>query len=245
MDDEDVDRCGNAGQLLRAIDLGIVDVEADRHATGCDSLAEAIQGRIQSLVWIELGVRDETAGVVEDGMKEDLHLAAAGALDVRAEKHVGLPDLIAVLSFELFVRRRSEELTFGQAALLEEAVEGGRRDLGVVLPRGESKFPKQCGAGTMRVFALEAFDQVGELWRNNTGFAAVLPWLRRQGLKTAVAVTHSPMEKRIEAERSTLGIRDVVLAGYDLAGAPGEFPVGKDLDHKWCNKAIAKQSNFF
>jgi hypothetical protein len=97
----------------------------------------------------------------------------------------------------------------------------------------------------MRVFTFKAFDQVGELWRNHTGLAAVLPWLRRQCLKTPVAVTHGPMQKRIEAERSTPGIRDVVLAGYDLAGAPGEFPVGKDLDHKWCNQAIAKQSNFF
>jgi hypothetical protein len=155
MDDEDADRCGNAGQLLRAIDLGIVDVEADGHAPGCDSLAEAIQGGIQSLVWIELGVRDETACVIKDGMKEDLHLAAAGALDVRAKEHVGLPDLVAVLSLELFVCRRSEELTFGQAALLEETVKGGRRDYGVVLPRGKSKFPKQCGAGTMRVFTFE------------------------------------------------------------------------------------------
>ena len=134
MDDEDADRRGNAGQLLRTIDLGVVDVEAAGQAAGCDRLAEAIQGGIQSLVWIELGVGDKTAGIIEDGMKENLHLAAAGALDVRAEQHVGLPDRIAVLGFKFFVRRGSEELTCGQTALLEETVEGGRRDFGVVLP---------------------------------------------------------------------------------------------------------------
>ena len=52
------DRRGQADQLLRTIDLGVVDVEAARQAAGCDSLAEAIQGGVQSRVGIELGVRD-------------------------------------------------------------------------------------------------------------------------------------------------------------------------------------------
>ena len=40
-------------------------------------------------------------------------------------EHVRLPDLIAVFGLELFVGRRSEQLAFRKAALLEEVVEGG------------------------------------------------------------------------------------------------------------------------
>ena len=90
----------------RAIDLGVVDVEPDRHAAGGDGLAQTIERGIESLAGIKLGVRDEAAGVIESGVQEGLHLAAARALDVGAEEHVGLPDLVAVFGFELLVRRR-------------------------------------------------------------------------------------------------------------------------------------------
>jgi hypothetical protein len=45
-------------------------------------------------------------------MQIGLDLAAAGALDVGAEEHVGLPDLVAVFGLELLVRRWSEQLLF-------------------------------------------------------------------------------------------------------------------------------------
>ena len=112
----------------RAIDLGVVHVEADGHAAGGDGLAQAIQAGIQALAGIELGVRDEPAGVIERGVQEGLHLAAAGPLDVGAEEHVGLPDLIAVFGFELLVRRGSEQLPFREAALFEEAIQRGGGD---------------------------------------------------------------------------------------------------------------------
>ena len=59
---------------------------------------------------IELGVRDEAAGIIQSRMQVGLHLAAAGALGVGAEEHVGLPDLVAVFDLELLVRRWSEQL---------------------------------------------------------------------------------------------------------------------------------------
>ena len=110
--DQDADGSGDARQLRAAIDLGVIHVEADGQATGGDGLAQAVQAGIQALAGIELGVRDEPAGIVESGVQEGLYLAAAGALDLGAEEHVGLPDLIAVFGFELFVRRWSEQLAF-------------------------------------------------------------------------------------------------------------------------------------
>ena len=106
MHDQSAERGGDARQLRRAIDLGVVDVEPDGDAAGGDGLAQTIEAGVESLAGIELGMRDEAAGVVEGGVQKGLHLAAAGALDVGAEQHVGLPDLIAEFGFELLVRRR-------------------------------------------------------------------------------------------------------------------------------------------
>jgi hypothetical protein len=43
-------------------------------AAGSDGLAQAVQKGVESLVGIELGMRDETAGVVQRGLQEDLLL---------------------------------------------------------------------------------------------------------------------------------------------------------------------------
>ena len=133
--DEDADGSGDARQLRRAIDLGVVHVEPGGHAASGDGLAQAVQKRIQSLVGIELGVRDEAAGIVERGLEEDLHLAAARALDPGAEQHVGLPDLIGVLGFELLVRGGfgEQQLAFGEAAGAQETIERGGRQAGLIL----------------------------------------------------------------------------------------------------------------
>ena len=79
MDDEDADGGGDAGQLRGAVDFGVVHVEAGGNAAGGDGLAQAVEKGVQSLVGIELGVRDESAGVVECGLEKDLLLAATGA----------------------------------------------------------------------------------------------------------------------------------------------------------------------
>src|SRR5438874_282142 len=63
--DEDADGSGDAGQLRRAVDLGVVHVETRGDTAGSDGMAQAVQKSIQSLVGIELGVRDKAAGVVE------------------------------------------------------------------------------------------------------------------------------------------------------------------------------------
>ena len=76
VDDEDADGSGDAGQLRGAVDLGVVHVEADGDAAGGDGLAQTVEEGVQALVGIELGVRDEAAGIVESGMQEDLHFAA-------------------------------------------------------------------------------------------------------------------------------------------------------------------------
>jgi hypothetical protein len=82
------DGSGDAGQLRGTVDLGVVHVEAGGNAAGGDGLAQAIEKRIQSLVGIELGVRDEAAGIVECGLQENLLLAAAGTRDPGAGEFV-------------------------------------------------------------------------------------------------------------------------------------------------------------
>src|SRR6202142_2432012 len=79
--DENADGGGDAGQLRRAVDLGVIHVETGGDAAGSDGLAQAVQEGIQSLVGIELGVRNETAGIVQRGLEEDLLLASAWPSD--------------------------------------------------------------------------------------------------------------------------------------------------------------------
>ena len=111
-------RAGPRGHPRRAIDLGVVHVEARGNTAGGDGLAQAIEKRIQPLIGIELRVRNEAAGVVQRGLEEDLLLASARPPDPRAEQHVGLPDLIGKLRFVLFMRGSfvEQQLTFGEAA---------------------------------------------------------------------------------------------------------------------------------
>ncbi len=200
--DQSAERGGNAGQLLGAINLGIVDVEPGGHTTGRDGLAQTIERGIESLAGIELGMRDEAAGVIQGGVQEGLHLAAAGALDVGTEQHVGLPDLIAGLGFELLVGGRDQQLALGETALLEEAVQRGGGDAGSVLARRQSQFAQQGGAGTVRVFALQAFNEIGELRGQGARLAAVLPRFGRQGLETISAVAEPETEMRLESGMS-------------------------------------------
>ncbi len=122
MHNERAHRCCDSGQLRAAIDLGVIHIQPHRDTAGRDGLAQAVQANVQALAGIELGVRDEPAGVIEDGLQQSLHLAAAGALDIGAIEHVRLPDLIGVFGFELLVGRGSEQLALGEAALFEETI---------------------------------------------------------------------------------------------------------------------------
>ena len=92
-------------------------------------MAQAVQKGVQSLIGIELGVRDEAAGVVESGLEEDLLLASARACDPGAEQHVGLPDLIGKLSFVLFVRGGfiEQQLAFGETVGTQETIQRSGR----------------------------------------------------------------------------------------------------------------------
>ena len=109
-----------------------------------------------------------------------------------------------MLGFELLVRRRGQQLALGEAALLEEAIQRGGGDAGRVLAGRQSQFAQQGGAGTMRVFAFETFDQIGELWGDGARLAAVLPRLGRQGFEAAAAVAERPIQQRIDGHRGAL-----------------------------------------
>jgi hypothetical protein len=222
MNDEHADGGGDARQLRAAVDLSVIHIQPHRDTARGDGLAQAVQANVQTFAGIELGVRDEPTGVIEDGMQQGLHLAAARALNIRTIEHVRLPDLVGEFGFELLACRRSEQLAFGESALLEEAIQGGGGDGGFVLA-GQSQLPQQGGAGAVRVFALETLDEVSKLRRDGAGLPAVLPWLRRQRLEAAVAVAQRPVQQRVYGNRGALGSGNLVVAGGNLFGAAGEF----------------------
>ena len=163
----------------RAVDLGVVHVETGGDAAGGDGLAQAVQESIQSLVGIELGVRDEAAGIVESGLKEDLLLAAARPPDPGSEQHVALPDLIGKLRFVFFMRGSffKQQLAFRETASAQETIESGGRQAGLI---GGGQFAQQSRAGAMRVLAFEPFDESGGVGRDGTGLSAILSRLGRQ-----------------------------------------------------------------
>ena len=170
----------------RAIDLRIIDVQANGYTTAGHGVAQTIQRGIESLAGIKLRMRDEAAGVIERGVEENLHASAIGAPNPGAEQHIGLPDQVAELGFKLLVGLGRQQLPFREAALFEEAVQsrGGYRRF--VFTGRQSHFAQQRGAGAMRILALEAFDQIGELRRDGARLSPILPGLRRQGFEAAV-----------------------------------------------------------
>ncbi len=90
-------------------------------------MPQAIEKRIETLIGIELGVRDEAAGIVERGLQKHLALAAARPFDPRTEEHVGLPDLIGELRFELLARGGGlrQQLMGGKTALAQKTIQRG------------------------------------------------------------------------------------------------------------------------
>jgi hypothetical protein len=68
VNDQCAQRGGDAGQLRRAVHLGVVDIQASGHAPRLHRLAQTIQAGIEPLVGVELGVGNKAAGVVERGV---------------------------------------------------------------------------------------------------------------------------------------------------------------------------------
>jgi hypothetical protein len=83
----------------------------------------------------------------------------------------------------------------------------------------------------MRIFTLQAFDQVGELGSDGARLTAVLARFGGQGIEAAAAIAERPLEQSIDRNGYALGIGDVVLAGGNLLGAAGEFTAGKGFEH--------------
>ena len=71
----------------------------------------------------------------------------------------------------------------------------------------------------MRVFALQPFDQRGGLRIDDTRLAAILPRLRRESFQAIAPVTQRPVQQRVNGNRASGGVRDVVGTRGDLLGA--------------------------
>jgi Transposase C of IS166 homeodomain len=146
----------------------------------------------------------------------------------------------AVIGYET-----SEQLPFREAALFEEAVQRGRRDGGRGLTGRQGEFAPQGGAGTMRVFAFEAFDEAGQLRGDGAGLATVLARFGSQRFEAAVAVAPGPIQQGIDGNRRAFRIGEVVVAGGNLLSAVREFAAGKSLDHQRRDHAITEEGEFF
>jgi hypothetical protein len=244
---EDADPGGNPGQLRRAIDLGIVHVQASGQTTAGDGLTQAVEEAIQSLVGIELGMGDEPTGVIQRGLEKDLHLSPAGPPDPGTEQHIRLPDLVSVLGFVLFMRRGfgQQQLPFGETAGAQEAIERGGREAGLVVVTGKRQFAQQGGAGAVRVLAFEPFDQGGGFGRDGARQATVLPWFGGESGDSVFPIVQGPFQQRVHRQRTAARIGNVVLAGGDLLGTPSEFAAGQFFQDQRRDDAIAKESDFF
>ena len=245
--DENADGGGDARQLRAAIDLGVIHVETHGQAAGGDGLAQAVQAGIQALAGIELGVRDEPAGIVEGGMQEGLHLAAAGALDVGAIEHVGLPDLVAVFGFELLVRRRGEQLPFGEAALFEEAIQGGGGD------RRRVFWPDDRASSRNRVVPVRCgFSRLSRSIRSASCGVMVRDWPRSwrgcgaRASKPPLAVTERPIQQRIDRNRSALGMRECRKWRAAISSARRvSSPRGSGSSTSGRDQSVTEQGDFF
>jgi hypothetical protein len=210
-------------------------------------LAQAVQKGVESLVGIELGVWDETAGIIERGLEEDLLLAAARPPDPGTEEHVGLPDLIRKLGFVLFMRGSflEQQLAFGETAGAQETIECGSRQAGLVPLAGHGQLTQQSGPRTMRVLALEPFDEGSDFRRDGTGLPPILAGLGRQRGQSVAAIAQGPVQQRVHRDLATGGMGNVVEAGGDLLGAPGEFAAGQRFQHQRRDQAITEERDFF
>src|SRR5438045_4691056 len=82
----------------------------------------------------------------------------------------------------------------------------------------------------MRILALEGFDETGQLRRDGAGLSTVLARLGSQCFETAVAVTQRPIEQRIDGNRRSFRMGDVIGARGNLLGTAREFAAGKTFN---------------
>jgi hypothetical protein len=196
-------------------------------------MPRAVQKGIQPLVGIELGVRDEAAGVVERGLEKDLLLASTRAFNPRAEEHVGLPDLVGELRFVLLARGGfvEQQLALGKPAGAQETIERGSRQARLFGVIGHGQLAQQSGAGTMRVLALEPLNEGGGFRRHGTGLSAVLTRFGRQRGQSVAAVAQRPIEQRVHRDLAAIGMRNVIEAGGDFLRAARKFAARQCLQH--------------
>src|SRR5256885_17155708 len=97
----------------------------------------------------------------------------------------------------------------------------------------------------MRILALEAFDETGQLRSDGAGLSTVLARLGSQCFETTVAVAQRPIEQRIDGNRRSFRMRDVVGAGSDFLGAARAFTAGETFNDQRRDQPEAKRRQFF
>ena len=113
-----------------------------------------------------------------------------------------------------------QQLAFGETAGAQETIERGGRQAGLVRLVGHGQLAQQSGPRTMRVLALEPFDEGGDFRRDGAGLSAILPRLGRQRGQTVAAIAQGPIQQRVHRDLAAGGMGNVVEAGGDLLRAP-------------------------
>src|SRR5207245_9322309 len=96
----------------------------------------------------------------------------------------------------------------------------------------------------MRILAREAFEETGQWRSDGAGLSTVLARLGSQCFETTVAVAQRPIEQRIDGNRRSFRMRDVVGAGSDLLGAAREFTAGKTFNDQRGDQPVANKRQF-
>ena len=203
-------------------------------------MTQAVQEGIEALVGIELRVRDQAAGIIQRGLQEHLHPAAAGTLHPGAEKHVGLPDLVGELGFVLLVCGGfiEQQLALGESAGAQESIQRGWRDLRLIT--GQGQVIQQCRSGAMGAFALEPIDERGGGVGDGAHLAAILPRLGHERGEAVAAIAQRPLKQCIHRNLAARGMRNIVEARGDLLGAAGQFAARQGFQHQRGNQSIAE-----
>ena len=112
-------------------------------------------------------------------------------------------------------------------------------------PERQSQFAQQGSAGAMRIFALETFDEIGELGCDRAWLPAILPRLGSQRFETAATVAQHPIQQGVHANRSALGAGDLVMPGGNLFGAPRQLTPRQRFQNQRGDQAVTEQGDFF
>ena len=211
MDERDAELCAHQGELLGAVVGAVVDEQSHGEPPACDGLLEHGEERGGVLRVGEGGEGEDAGGVVDERDEEGLS-APASVAHLRPVHHVAHPQFAGVAVGEASpVGGDGVTGAFVEHSLAREQPvhgRGGKRVLDAALAGGaDERFDRECG-----LLGLDRDEQLGELWGQSPGLAAVGAGLRIQRLEPAVAIEAEPVAHGLDGDTGAPGGGDGVGA---------------------------------